>query len=605
MKNFFKSAGVFFRAMPHFLLFELLFKLVMVAVGAPVLAFLLKWTMKCSGIKYLSDENVLFFLKHPVTILVLILILFFSAFFSFVELSALAGCFSGFFKKKKVGSFEMTKIGFEAFKYAFRGMGILDFIGFMFCSALAQFTMSSGVFMAPFMPILRRIFRSVNGWMAVAAYILIQLLFVIIIVSSAYSLHLLILTKDKFHDCIKKSKKMISGEKAKMVFAMLLWTLLVVALIALVTFGVSFFIILAMKGLSNHRTAFRTALKVLKYAANVFTAMSAFFSAPAVMCWLTGRFFTDIDEKEKLELPVIQHEKVSNVKKAAMVCVIAAAAFFANFSYIRELYKGNVSLNVGILARTQVTAHRGASKVAPENTIPAFEAAIESGADYIELDVQLTKDGELVVMHDDDIKRTTDGEGPLSLMTYEETQKYSAGSWFSDDGTFNDVKIPKLSEVLELVGHDILLNIEIKSHGNVAATAEKVAELVEEYDIADSCYVTSFSYQALKKIKEVNPDIKTALIANIAPSTVYSQMKYIDAISMNYLFVNQSVVNYAHHSGKKVFVWTVDRSGEMKKMMALGVDNIITNRPDKAKEVVDSDSVGDTVLTGLEYVFGN
>jgi len=333
--------------------------------------------------------------------------------------------------------------------------------------------------------------------------------------------------------------------------------------------------------------------------------MSAFFSAPAVMCWLTGRFFTDIDEKEKLELPVIQHEKVSNVKKAAMVCVIAAAAFFANFSYIRELYKGNVSLNVGILARTQVTAHRGASKVAPENTIPAFEAAIESGADYIELDVQLTKDGELVVMHDDDIKRTTDGEGPLSLMTYEETQKYSAGSWFSDDGTFNDVKIPKLSEVLELVGHDILLNIEIKSHGNVAATAEKVAELVEEYDIADSCYVTSFSYQALKKIKEVNPDIKTALIANIAPSTVYSQMKYIDAISMNYLFVNQSVVNYAHHSGKKVFVWTVDRSGEMKKMMALGVDNIITNRPDKAKEVVDSDSVGDTVLTGLEYVFGN
>ncbi|HOC32936.1 MAG TPA: glycerophosphoryl diester phosphodiesterase membrane domain-containing protein, partial [Ruminococcus flavefaciens] len=248
MKNFFKSAGVFFRAMPHFLLFELLFKLVMVAVGAPVLAFLLKWTMKCSGIKYLSDENVLFFLKHPVTILVLILILFFSAFFSFVELSALAGCFSGFFKKKKVGSFEMTKIGFEAFKYAFRGMGILDFIGFMFCSALAQFTMSSGVFMAPFMPILRRIFRSVNGWMAVAAYILIQLLFVIIIVSSAYSLHLLILTKDKFHDCIKKSKKMISGEKFKMVFAMLLWTLLVVALIALVTFGVSFFIILAVKG---------------------------------------------------------------------------------------------------------------------------------------------------------------------------------------------------------------------------------------------------------------------------------------------------------------------------------------------------------------------
>lgn len=605
MKNFFKSAGVFFRAMPHFLLFELLFKLVMVAVGAPVLAFLLKWTMKCSGIKYLSDENVIFFLKHPVTLLVLVIILFFSAFFSFVELSALAGCFSGFFKKQRVGAFRMTRIGFDSFKKAFRGIGILDFIGFMFCSALAQFTMSSGVFMAPFMPILRRIFRSLNGWGAVIAYVLIQLLFVIIIVSSAYSLHFLILTKNKFHDCIKKSKQLISGDKVRMIAAMLLWTLLVVAMIALVTFGVSFLIIFVMKGFSKGYTAFRSAVRVVKYAASVFTAMSAFFSAPAVMCWLTGRFFTDVDEKEELELPDKEPKQVSHLKRAAIATGIAAAGIIANFTYIRELYKGNVSLNVGVFARTQVTAHRGASKAAPENTLPAFEAAMESGADYIELDVQLTKDGELVVMHDDDIKRTTDGEGSLSLMTYEETQKYSAGSWFSDDGTFDDVKIPKLSEVLDLVGHDILLNIEIKSHGNVAATAEKVAELVEQYDIGDSCYVTSFSYQALKKIKELDPEIKTALIANIAPSTVYSQMKYIDAISMNYLFVNQSVVNYAHHSGKKVFVWTVDRSGEMKKMMALGVDNIITNRPEKAIEVVDSDKLGDTVLTGLEYVFGN
>lgn len=605
MKHFFKTAGVFFRAMPHFLLFEVLFKLVMVAVGAPVLAFLLKWTMKMSGIKYLSDENVLFFLKHPITILVLIIILFFSAFFTFVELSALAGCFSCFFKKEKTGAFGMARMGVDAFRRAFRGLGILDFLGFMLCSALAQFTLSSGVFMAPFMPILRRIFRSLNGWMAVAAYVLIQLLFVIIIVSSAYSLHFLILTKHKFHDCIKKSKELISGEKIKMIAAMLLWTLSVVAAIALVTFGLSFFIILAVKGVSEHHAAFRTALKVLKYAASIFTAMSAFFSAPAVMCWLTGRFFSDIDGKEEITLPHTELQKVSRARKAVMAVCIAAAGFLANFTYIRELYKGNVSLNVGVLTRTQVTAHRGASKAAPENTLPAFEAAMESGADYIELDVQLTKDGELVVMHDDDIKRTTDGKGTLSLMTYEETQKYSAGSWFRDDGSFDDVKIPKLSEVLDLVGHDILLNIEIKSHGNVNATAEKVAELVEEYDIGDSCYVTSFSYQALKKIKELNPEIKTALIANIAPSTVYSQMKYIDAISMNYLFVNQSVVNYAHHSGKKVFVWTVDRSGEMKKMMALGVDNIITNRPEKAIEVVDSDSVGDTVLTGLEYVFGS
>ena len=604
MKNFIKSAGVFFKAMPHFLLFEIMFKLVMVALGAPVLAFLLKWTMKMSGIKYLSDENVLFFLKHPITIVVLIIILFFSAFFSFVELSALTGCFSCFYKKKRMGAFSMVRTGLDSFRKAFRGMGILDFVGFMFCSALAQFTLSSGVFMAPLMPILRRIFRSVKGAGAVAAYIMIQLLFVILIVSAAYSLHYLILTKMKFHDCVKESKKVISGHKLKMIAAMLGWILFVVAVIGAVTFGLSFVIVFVVKGFTDRHAAFRTAVKVLKYAGKVFTAMSAFFSAPAIVCWLTGRFYRDREDDVKLELPYAD-EKVHHARRLATVCCLALLAFLANISYIREVYKGNISLNVGILTRTQVTAHRGASKAAPENTIPAFEAAIESGADYIELDVQLTKDGELVVFHDDNIKRTTNGNGILTNMTYDELQKYSAGSWFKDDGSFDDVKIPKLSEVLELVGHDILLNIEIKSHGNVKATAEKVVELVEEYDIGSSCYITSFSYQALKKVKELQPKIKTALIANIAPSTVYSQMKYIDAVSMNYLFVNSSVVNYAHHSGKKVFVWTVDRSGEMKKMMALGVDNIITNRPEKCLEVVDSGSLSDTVITALNHVFGS
>ena len=604
MKNFIKSAGVFFKAMPHFLLFEIMFKLVMVALGAPVLAFLLKWTMKMSGIKYLSDENVLFFLKHPITIVVLIIILFFSAFFSFVELSALTGCFSCFYKKKRMGAFSMVRTGLDSFRKAFRGMGILDFVGFMFCSALAQFTLSSGVFMAPLMPILRRIFRSVKGAGAVAAYIMIQLLFVILIVSAAYSLHYLILTKMKFHDCVKESKKVISGHKLKMIAAMLGWILFVVAVIGAVTFGLSFVIVFVVKGFTDRHAAFRTAVKVLKYAGKVFTAMSAFFSAPAIVCWLTGRFYRDMEDDVKLELPYAD-EKVHHARRLATVCCLALLAFLANISYIREIYKGNISLNVGILTRTQVTAHRGASKAAPENTMPAFEAAIESGADYIELDVQLTKDGELVVFHDDNIKRTTNGNGILTNMTYDELQKYSAGSWFKDDGSFDDVKIPKLSEVLELVGHDILLNIEIKSHGNVKATAEKVVELVEEYDIGSSCYITSFSYQALKKVKELQPKIKTALIANIAPSTVYSQMKYIDAVSMNYLFVNSSVVNYAHHSGKKVFVWTVDRSGEMKKMMALGVDNIITNRPEKCLEVVDSGSLSDTVITALNHVFGS
>ena len=604
MKNFFKSTKVFFREMPHFVVFELLFKLIMLAIGAPVLALMLKWTMKVAHISYLSDDNLVFYIRHPVTLAVFVIILFCSAIFSFVELSALAACFSCGMKGEHISSLGMLRTGLSAFKKAFRGVGIADFIIFMFCTAAAQFTLSSSVFVAPLMPVLQRIFHSVSNVAAITAFVLIQLLFIIVISSSSYSLHYLVLSKHDFHECIKQSRRKINGHKVKMVVSMLKWSLIVAAVIALLTFGVSFMIVYIIKGFSKPAAAFRTAIKVLKYAGQVFLAVSVFFSTPAIMCWLTKKFYEDAEGGEEFELPDRTSERAGRIKNIAVTLILVAVGFGVNFTYLKGLYKGNIKLNTGIFSRVQVSAHRGWPKVAPENTLPAFEMALESGADYIELDVQLTKDGELVVFHDDTIERTTNGKGYLTDFTYDELQKLSAGSWYGDEHEFDDVKIPKFTEVLDLIGNDILLNIEIKSHGNVPATAEKVVEIIEEYDIKKSCYVTSFSYQALKRVKELDPKIKTALIAHIAPSTVYSQMDYIDAISVNYLFINQSVVNNAHRSGKKVFVWTVDRSGPMKKMISLGVDNIITNRPDKAVEVVDTNSIGETVLTALQHIFG-
>lgn len=604
MKKFLKYTGVYLKAFPHFAAFELLFKLIMVAIGAPVLAFMLKWTMKMSGISYLSDENILSYIKSPYTIIVFLTMLLCSAFFSFVDLSALAACFSCYMKKERIGSMDMLRTGLSAFIRAFRGMGILEFVKFAFCISLAQFTLSSGVFLAPLMPILRTIFRSLSGVSAMIAFIMVQVLFVTLIISSCYSIHFLILTDNSFHKCVKKSKSIIAHEKLKMILSSLEWLVAVLFFIALITFGLSFIIVFIIKGGTHPSYAFRTAVKVLKYAGRVFLAVYVFFSAPAVMCWLTAKFYKDINGNEEITLPKRCRQKTGKLRNFMAVCILIVIGLGVNFTYLMGIYKGNISLNTGIFSRVQVSAHRGASKTAPENTIPAFEQAVESGADYIELDVQLTKDGRLIVLHDDKIDRTTDGKGMASELTYDEIQQYSAGKWFDKEGTYSDVKVPEFREVLDAVGGDILLNIEIKNHGDINRTAEMVVELIDEYELRKSCYVTSFSYKALKKVKELDPKIKTALISHIAPSTVYSQMKYIDAVSMNYLFVNQSVVNYAHRSGKRVFVWTVDRTADMQKMVSLGVDNIITNCPEKAVEVVDSDSVGETVITVLRYFFG-
>lgn len=604
-KNFFKSIGVFVRALPDILMYELIFKLLLLSVGAPLLTLLLKLTMKISHVRYLSDEKVWIYLKNPATIIALLLILFFSAMFSFMELSGLTACYSCYYRGERLSVIGMFRTGYHAFKKAFRGKGLLCFMTFMVYMPIAQYTISSGIFLAPILPILRDAFRAVNTRGALAVYIGLQIVFAILIVSRSYSLHFLVLTDKPLYDCTIESRKLIIGQKLKYVLSLVLWTLFIVAATAVITFAASFAVLIVIKGFSSPNKALISSLKVLKYEGEIFAAVAAFVSTPAIMCWLTGKFFADLPEDTKITLPERTTYKLGRAARVILYVSIISSSLLLNYSYLSALHKGNINLNVGIITRTQVTAHRGCSKEAPENTLYAFEKALESNTDYIELDVQLTKDEQLVVFHDEKLERATGAKGKLSDYTYDELQSLTVKSKYVSEEDFPDARIPLLTDVFELVGEEKLYNIEIKDHGNTNLTVEKTVEAIKEHDLESSCYVTSFSYSAVKKVKQLDPNIKTGLIANVATTTAFMQMKNIDALSMNHLLVNATVVNNAHQNGKRIFVWTVDNKGEMEKMMALGVDNIITNCPDRASEVVYSTTAGRKVLNVLKTIFGS
>ena len=590
----------FVRVMPQFLIFEFLYKLMLVALGSPLLALVLKLTMSASGITYLSDESLLIYLKNPLTLLFLLLILFAVGFFAFVELTALAACFSCAAKNKPVSVGGMLKIGLKSFGRVFKGLGIFRFLIFMFFMPFAEFSLSSGMLIGSIMPVIRRLFQNYDSRIAVLVYLVVQAVMILLIVGRSYSLHYLVLTKKSFWECSKKSTEKIKSKKIRMALQFLLWTLVILGVIAIATFGISFIIVFIIKGFSLPGKAFRSALHVLVYAVRVFSAVSLFFSAPAIMCWLTGKFMADLGEDEEITLPDCGRLIKAKKKNAALIAALSAVGVGINIYYVVGIYRGNIRVNAKI-SSTQVTAHRGFSREVPENTRYAFEAAIDCKSDYIELDVQLTKDEQVVVIHDDTLNRTTDGRGRVDRRTYEELSALSAGAWFSPE--YADAKIMLLSEVLELVDKDCMLNIEIKDTGNVELTVDKTVGLVKEYGITKSCYITSFSYKALQRVKEVEPKIKTGLIANLAASVRYSDLTDIDAVSLNYIFVNKSVVETAHQNGKQIFVWTVNRKSDIKNMLSLGVDNIITDRPDLALEIINSDKVGDTVLIILEKIF--
>jgi len=235
-------------------------------------------------------------------------------------------------------------------------------------------------------------------------------------------------------------------------------------------------------------------------------------------------------------------------------------------------------------------AHRGASREAPENTLAAFLLAAELGADGIELDVQLSKDGEVVVIHDFVLETTTNGQGPVRDRTLAELKELDAGS--SYDPVFAGQRIPTLQEVIEAVGRHLLLNIELKIKSwRENALAQAVVHIVEEHHLLDRVIVSSFNPLALRQVRNLNPWIPLGLLyAPDLPMILRRpwsrHLVRPEALHPHHSTVDKQYVRWAKAQGYRIHTWTVDDPGRMWQLMRLGVDIIITNQPDQLRQVL-------------------
>ena len=240
-------------------------------------------------------------------------------------------------------------------------------------------------------------------------------------------------------------------------------------------------------------------------------------------------------------------------------------------------------------------AHRGASGSghAPENTLAAFREAIEIGVDGVECDVHGTKDGHLVVIHDNTLARTTDMSGSIENMTLDEVNKADAGSWF--DPRFAGERIPTLREVLELAKGKAITVIEIKPEN----ITDKVIREIERASTVDDVIVQSFHANVVKEAQELNPNIPRALLiggkkAVKKPSAI---MKLIQntaevgagALNLSSKVITSSLVEESRRRGISVWAWTVDDEEEMRRLAAIGVDAITSNYPKRLQSVLSSE----------------
>lgn len=231
-----------------------------------------------------------------------------------------------------------------------------------------------------------------------------------------------------------------------------------------------------------------------------------------------------------------------------------------------------------------VTAHRGASGLAPENTLASIRKAIELKADFAEIDVQETKDSVLIIVHDGNFKRTTGVDKNVWETDYADVKLLDAGSHFSDK--FKGEPVPVFENVLDSIKGKIKLNIELKDNGHQQKLAERVVNMLEKKGWTDKCIITSFNFELIKKVRSINKNIKVGYIFSKYRENEDVFTADIDLFSIGKGLVDSALVVKAKQHGKEVHVWTVNDPAEMKRLCDLNVTSIITNFPDKLNAII-------------------
>ncbi len=235
-------------------------------------------------------------------------------------------------------------------------------------------------------------------------------------------------------------------------------------------------------------------------------------------------------------------------------------------------------------------AHRGACKVAPENTLAAFQAAVQLGAEGIEFDVQFSKDKELVVIHDFVLQTKTNGLGPVAAKTLAELKDLDAGMSFSEE--FAGERIPTLQEVFDAVGDALLLNIELKSQSlSGEGLAEATVELVEKNHLTDRVVVSSFQPFIIDRVRKLNPRVPTGLLYSPDMNLILRKawLRWLVrpwALHPQHDMVDEAYMAWARRQGYRVHIWTADEPEELRRLVRCGVDIVITNRPDLFGQVL-------------------
>lgn len=582
----------------HIFIFELTYKLAATAVVYPLAVLVLDMVFRFAGINYLTNEYILKAATNPAVILTMLVILFIFVLYCMYEMSFLASCFE---LKRRECNASVIDTSLTALKHIrplfdLKNIPLAVFVFIMI--AAVNFAVCGNLVYSQTVVNLFKIYVINNKWFVKAGLFAVVFLIYMLVIPGIYSFPIFILEKADFRAAYKKSAAIVKKHFFGTVMSLIAYNICIIAVIAILYVIISIVLIAGVKLLAMAYMGSAIYLSVLRIVRTGIKVGLLFIAIPVSYTVITRMYYRY--NTELIDFDAVYMQKRYLHLNRMIYFTVLVLSVVLNVVYVAASFNRNPFDKIAVFHETKITAHRGSSIEAPENTMAAFKKALDDMSDYIELDVQLTADDEVVVMHDASAYRTTGVDKKISEMTLEEVKKLDAGSYHSKE--FAGEQVPTLEEVLQFADGKVLLNIELKTTSSSVKLVEKVIELIKAYDMENSCVITSFDYYALKYAKHYDTKIQTGYILSVAYGD-YFNMPDIDFFSMNASFLSKRTVDAIHQSGKQIFAWTVNNETSVKNLTNKGVDNIITDNPVVARETIYSRDTSETLINMIKYVF--
>lgn len=562
------------------------------AVFKPLLTGVMKLALKAQGLSYLSDETIGTFIRSPLTWFFLLLIVLGMAFFTLFDICCIITCIHASFRKQAMPLLALMRKGLKTSLRVIYQKNIVMILYLLIIIPMTHALVISGYITKFTVPQFIVDYIMSHTWLAIL-YIGFWIYIGLRSFHWIYSLHYFCLENCNFKQARKRSWKLQKNHYWTDLIIVLGWSAACIGIYYGVILSGSWLVSRVNQALPTQDLFSSLTLSGISLLLDVCGALFFCFDLPLFFICISllfyyrkaaageriPRVFRDLDNAYRIT-NTRWVKKIYMYRKriiALSIVVVIGVNFAYNFADRRGV------LHMGLDNPVEVTAHRGYSAVYPENTIPAFKGAIQVGADWAELDVQQTADGEVIVMHDSNLKRTTGLDKEVWQVTWDEIKDLDNGSWF--DKKYQTVRIPTLEEVLKVCRGKIHLNIEIKPSGHDKDLEEQVAKLLKKYHMRDTCVVSSLKYDSLRKIKEADDSIETAYITSVSYGN-FTDLKYADGYSVESTLLSKSFVNKAQKAGKQIYVWTVNSEERLEKVVGMGIDNVITDDPVMAKELI-------------------